>query len=176
MYRANAAAYITELEALDAEITAELEPYAGKTFVAYHAFAPYFAQSYGLKAEYLVDVPEENPSPEDVEKVIDIVKESNLKTLLTEPQAGQGFEALANDLQINVSTFDPIETGAKEALTPDSYLQIMRDNVDNLQSAFSGSTQSFRFPSQTQFSNLPNWSTGKGLQLGFTLTFVFHQG
>jgi len=44
----------------------------------------------------LVDVPEENPSPEDVKKVMNAVKGSQLKTLLTEPQAaGNPFEALA---------------------------------------------------------------------------------
>jgi len=41
------------------------QPYAGKTFVAFHDFAPYFAESYNLKAEFLVDIPEENPAPED---------------------------------------------------------------------------------------------------------------
>ncbi len=96
-YTANAAAYIAELEALDAEIAADLTPYVGKTFVAYHDFAPYFADSYGLKAEFLVDVPSENPSPKDVKKVVDLVEASNLKTLLTEPQAGQRLEALATD-------------------------------------------------------------------------------
>jgi len=33
------------------------QPYAGKTFVAFHDFAPYFAESYNLKAEFLVDIP-----------------------------------------------------------------------------------------------------------------------
>ena len=143
-YTANAAAYIAELEALDAEIAADLTPYVGKTFVAYHDFAPYFADSYGLKAEFLVDVPEENPSPEDVKKVVDLVEASNLKTLLTEPQAGQRLEALATDLNVLVSHFDPLETGGEDALKPDYYLLIMRQNAENLKSAFTGSTQSWR--------------------------------
>lgn len=44
-YTANAAAYIAQLQELDAEITSTLQPYAGQTFVAFHDFAPYFAQS-----------------------------------------------------------------------------------------------------------------------------------
>jgi zinc/manganese transport system substrate-binding protein len=151
VYTANAAAYIQKLRDLDIETSQLLQPYAGKTFVAFHDFAPYFAASYNLKANFLVDVPEENPSPDDVKRVIDTVQATNLKTLLTEPQGGQdAFAALANDLNVRVSTFDPMETGGPEALQPDYYLTTMRSNVQALVTAFTGqSTQSF----------LPLWST-----------------
>ncbi|NJL54028.1 zinc ABC transporter solute-binding protein [bacterium] len=143
-YTANAAAYIAQLQELDAEITSTLQPYAGKTFVAFHDFAPYFAQSYGLEAEFLVDIPEGNPSPDDVKRVTDEVQASDLKAILTEPQAGESsFAALANDLNVAVSTFDPLETGGPEALEPEYYLTTMRQNVESLVTAFGGSTQSF---------------------------------
>ena len=131
---------------MDAETTKRLQPYAGKTFVAFHDFAPYFAQSYNLKATFLVDVPEENPSPDDVKRVMDTVQGTNLKTLLTEPQSGEdAFASLAKDLQVQVSTFDPMETGSAEAIQPDYYLTTMRQNVTTLLTAFTGqSPQSFR--------------------------------
>ena len=146
IYTANAAAYIQKLQDLDAETTKRLQPYAGKTFVAFHDFAPYFAQSYNLKATFLVDVPEENPSPDDVKRVMDTVQGTNLKTLLTEPQSGEdAFASLAKDLQVQVSTFDPMETGSAEAIQPDYYLTTMRQNVTTLLTAFTGqSPQSFR--------------------------------
>ncbi|MBJ7901148.1 MAG: ABC transporter substrate-binding protein [Cyanobacteria bacterium RI_101] len=145
IYTANAGAYIQQLRELDAETARRLAPYAGKTFVAFHDFAPYFAQSYNLKATFLVDVPEENPSPGDVKRVMDTVKETNLKTLLTEPQSGEdAFSALAKDLKVKVSVFDPLETGGPDALEPDYYLSAMRRNVDHLTTAFTGgSAQSF---------------------------------
>jgi zinc transport system substrate-binding protein len=143
-YTANAAAYIEQLQALDAEIASALEPYTGQTFIAFHDFAPYFAESYGLEAEFLVDVPEESPSPDDVKRVTDEVQASDLKAILTEPQAGESsFSALANDLNVTVSTFDPIETGPSDALEPEYYLTIMRQNVESLVTAFGGSSQSF---------------------------------
>lgn len=143
VYTANAAVYIQQLQDLDAETTKLLQPYAGKTFVAFHDFAPYFAQSYSLKANFLVDVPEENPSPDDVKRVTDEVKESNLKAILTEPQAGENaFAALAKDLNVKISTFDPIEAGGLEALEPTYYITTMRQNVKSLVTAFGGSTQS----------------------------------
>ena len=68
-YRRNAATYITKLQTLNAEISNQLNPYQGKTFVAFHDFAPYFANRYKLKADFLVDVPELNPSPADLMRV-----------------------------------------------------------------------------------------------------------
>ncbi|NET59352.1 MAG: zinc ABC transporter solute-binding protein [Symploca sp. SIO2E6] len=142
-YTANAAAYIEQLQKLDAEITSTLQPYAGQTFVAFHDFAPYFAQSYDLEAEFLVDIPEENPAPADVKRVTDAVEEAKLKALLTEPQAGENtFAALAKDLNVQISTFDSLETGSPEALEPDYYIRIMRENVQDLVTAFGSSTQS----------------------------------
>ena len=147
IYNTNATAYIEKLKQLDSEIAQQLQPFAGKTFVTYHDFAPYFAQSYNLKAEFLVDIPEENASPEDVKRVINATQQSNLKTLLTEPQAvGSPFAALAKDLKVKVSTFDPLETSNGEALQPDYYLTTMRQNLQNLQSAFSGQTQQSLLP------------------------------
>lgn len=146
-YTANAAAYIEKLKALDAEIADRLKPYAGKAFVTYHDFAAYFAQRYGLKTEFLVGVPEENPAPADVKRVMDTVKASELKTLLTEPQAaGNPFDSLAKDLQVNISSFDPMETGAATSLEPDYYLAVMRQNAKNLEAAFRGQTTQSSLP------------------------------
>ena len=135
-YTANAAAYIEDLQALDAEISASLAPHAGRTFVAFHDFASYFAASYNLEAEFLVDFPEESPSPEDVKRIIETVKASGLKTVLTEPQAGNTFAALAGDLNIGIGEFDPMEVGSSEALQPGYYLKVMRQNAENLAAAF----------------------------------------
>jgi zinc transport system substrate-binding protein len=142
-YTANAAAYIQQLRDLDAEIAKQLQPFSGKSFVAFHDFAPYFADSYKLKANFLVDVPEENPSPQDVKRVTDEVNKSNLKAILTEPQAGESaFGTLAKDLNVKIGTFDPIETGGTEATEPSYYISTMRRNVQNLVTAFGGSTRS----------------------------------
>ncbi|BAU40341.1 metal ABC transporter solute-binding protein, Zn/Mn family [Leptolyngbya sp. O-77] len=157
VYTANAAAYIQQLQALDEEIAQQLRPFANKTFVAFHDFAPYFAESYGLKADFLVDVPDVNPSPQDVKRVMDTVKASNLKTLLTEPQSGEdAFAAIAQDLDVNISTFDPMETGGPEALQPDYYIATMRQNVKALVSAFTGGSTQSTLPHA-----LPQWMPQK---------------
>ncbi|MBE9141194.1 zinc ABC transporter substrate-binding protein [Nodosilinea sp. LEGE 07088] len=151
IYTANAAAFIAELETLDGEITEQLAPFAGQPFVAFHDFAPYFAESYNLQAEFLVDVPEENPSPEDVKRVMDTVQASNLKTILTEPSAGEdAFAAIAKDMGVQVGMFNPLEVGGPESVQPDYYLTTMRQNAANLAASFEASTQQ---------SWLPLWPT-----------------
>ncbi len=142
IYRANAAAFIEQLEALDKEIEQKLAPFAGRIFVVFHDFAPYFAQRYNLKAEFLVEIPEASPSPEDVQRVMDTVRQSGLKTILVEPQVGRDnpFEVLARDLGVQVRVFDPLETAGPEGIEPEYYLAIMRQNVENLVSAFEKET------------------------------------
>lgn len=135
-YTANAAAYIEQLQALDQEITERLAPYAGQTFISFHDFAFYFAASYGLNVEYLVDIPEENPSPDDVRRIIETTQAENLNALLTEPQVGEAaFAALAKDLNVEISAFDPMETGDTASTEPEYYLTIMRRNVESLEEA-----------------------------------------
>jgi zinc transport system substrate-binding protein len=137
VYTANAAAYIKELQALDASISEALAPYTGKTFVTYHDFAAHFAHSYGLEVEHLVNVPEDGAAPADVRRVIEAAKASNLKTLLSEPQQqGSPFDAVAKDLGVAVSVFDPMETSGPEGLDPDYYLTVMNKNLDQLEAAF----------------------------------------
>jgi len=139
-YRRNAATYVAKLQTLNAEISNQLNPYQGKTFVAFHDFAPYFASRYKLKADFLVDVPELNPSPADLLRVAADVKRSQLKALLSEPQEGErSFNALAKDLGVKVSVFDSMETGSLQAsLNPATYFKVMRSNVADLIKAFGG--------------------------------------
>ena len=133
-YKRNAEIYTTKLKDLNEENADNLKKFEGKTFIAFHDFAPYFAERYGLKAKFLVDLPEMNPSPKDMQRISSEVRKTQLKALLSEPQEGnRSFNVLARDLGINIIEFDPIETGTSEsAANPDNYLTIMRNNVINL--------------------------------------------
>ena len=75
-----------------------------------------------------------NPSPADLRRVSKLVRDSDLKALLSEPQDGsKSFNALARDLNVNIAIFDPIETISGEFTYDESlYFDIMRDNLSNL--------------------------------------------
>lgn len=139
-YRRNAAAYTAALRRLHSELASQLQPYRGRGFVAFHDVAPYFAERFGLRAAFLVDVPQLNPSPADLQRVAAVVKADNLKALLSEPQQERPvYSALASDLGVGLSVFDPLETAsAQDAGDPDHYLSVMRRNAANLIQAFGG--------------------------------------
>ena len=139
-YTKRAAAYALQLKELNTAIASQLKPFRGKTFIAFHDFAPYFAERYDLKADFVVDVPEMNPTPADLQRVSTKVQQSQLKALLSEPQEGdRSFNALAEDLGVNVVTFDPLETGSEEASKqPDTYFKVMKSNVASLIKSFGG--------------------------------------
>ncbi len=142
IYTTNADAYIQQLQQLDKKISAALVPYAGQTFVSYHDFAEHFAQSYGLKVVYLVDVPEKSATPVDMQRVIKAVEGSDLKTLLREPaQPGDSLSSLAQETNAQVSEFNPMESSGPEGFSPDYYLTTMAKNSQNLEAAFAQSTR-----------------------------------
>ena len=139
-YRTNADTFISELTALDADISETLFPFKGETFVILRDFASYFADSYGLQFTALVGISEKSPSPEDVQRVIETVQAEGLKTVLTEPQSDKAsFETITDDLGISLSVFDPMETGAATAIQPDYYIKTMRQNAENLAASFESS-------------------------------------
>ena len=105
--------------------------------MAFHDFAPYFAERYKLRAAFVVEAPEQNPTPADLQRVAEQVKQSDLQALLSEPQEGsRSFNALASDLGVRVSVFDPLETGPAEAEKPGYYAAQLRRNVTDLVGAF----------------------------------------
>lgn len=138
VYTTNAHAFIAELTVLNTDISETLSPFEGETFVVLHDFASYFADSYGLQFEALVGIPEENPSPDDVKRVIETVQVEGLKTILAEPQSNKAsFEAITDDLGISLSVFDPMETGdSTTAIQPSYYIETMRQNAENLAAGF----------------------------------------
>ena len=140
-YGRRANATTAKLQELHRRLASQLTPYKGKAFVAFHAVAPYFAERYGLRAVALVDVPEMNPTPADLQRVAAVVKAQGIRALLREPQAeGPSFQALAEDLGVGIGTFDPLETGPEKAFDdPATYFDTMTRNGDNVVKAFGGS-------------------------------------
>lgn len=109
--------------------------------MSFHAVAPYFAERYGLRAVALVDVPELNPTPADLQRVTAVVKANGIRALLREPQAeGPSFQALAKDLGPGIGTFHPLETVSEEASwDPATYVDTMARNGAQLVKALGGS-------------------------------------
>ena len=129
-YRQRAANYLSELKRLDQDLATKLAPHKGGTVVSYHEALGYFVRRYDLKAEALVTLPEDQPTPADVQRVSAALKQAKANAVLTEPGGGSAaLQSIAKDLDLSLEVFDPMElVPADQQRTPQLYVKVMQSN------------------------------------------------
>jgi len=129
-YRERAQSYLSQLKQLDDDLANQLAPFRGRTVVSYHEALGYFVRRYDLKAEALVTLPSDQPTPADVQRVSAALKQANVNGILAEPGGGSSaLQALANDLDLSLSVFDPMElVPAEQQRIPSLYINVMQSN------------------------------------------------
>ncbi len=130
VYRDNAAAYIVELEALDAYIADALAgiPDDHRVIVTFHDAFGYFASRYDMEVMAFVGGHGGDVSPDDIVRVLELVEHEGLPAVFAEPQfSDDALEQVARDADVSV--------GLIRALTDDEYpdyIGMMRANADSL--------------------------------------------
>ncbi len=130
LYMDNAAAYIDELEALDAYIAEELShiPQEHRVIVTFHDAFGYFGTRYDMEVMAFVGGHGGDVSPDDIARVLDLVNDEGLPAVFAEPQfSADALEQVARDANIQVGIIHSLPTDAY----PD-YLGMMRANADAL--------------------------------------------
>jgi zinc/manganese transport system substrate-binding protein/manganese/iron transport system substrate-binding protein len=137
-YEANVASYGAELDALDAELKAQVAeiPEASRKLVTFHDAFPYFAQHYGFE---LVGVILENvgqePTAGELAALVEKVKATGVKAVFSEAQFNP---KLADTLAQEAGITTVVTTLHTDSLGPppaDTYLGLMRSNVDQIVAA-----------------------------------------
>lgn len=131
-YRKNAREYIAVLEELDEWFEKEVQSLTSRAFVATHAFLSYLARDYGLKeAGILEKNPGYEPSPQELGKLITLMKTENVRVIVFEPQSTvKAAEILAQETGSLLLPFDPLGS------FPDTpYHELMRKNLESLAKA-----------------------------------------
>jgi zinc transport system substrate-binding protein len=132
-YRANASAYIQQLQQLDGEFKQRLASVEGCNFITFHDAFPYLARRYGLKQEAIVEIPEDNITPKDIQRVQQAAEQYQVKALLTEPGIeDKRIQQISSDLNLPLEEIDPLESGETD---PQYYFQVMRGNLAALERA-----------------------------------------
>lgn len=132
-YEANAANYIKQLEALNNEFEQTLEKTPNCTFVTFHDAYPYLAQRYKLKQLAVVEIPEDQLAPADVQNAVNAVKKYKVKALFSEPGVDNKLlTSLSKDLNLTLRPLDSLETGKTN---PQYYFQAMKANLQTLETA-----------------------------------------
>jgi zinc transport system substrate-binding protein len=132
-YEANAANYIKELESLNNEFQQTLQKTPNCTFITFHDAYPYLAQRYNLKQVAVVEIPEDQLAPTDVQNAVNAVKKYKVKALFGEPGVDNKLlTSLSKDLNLTLRTIDSLETGETE---PQHYFKAMKSNLQTLETA-----------------------------------------
>ena len=131
-YQTNAAAYIQKLDNLNNEFQQTIKQTPNCTFITFHDAFPYLAKRYNLKQLAVVEIPEKQLSPTDVQKVVNTVKKYQVKALFSEPGLDNKLlTSISQDLGLTVRTLDSLETGDTN---PEYYFKAMKTNLESLSS------------------------------------------
>ncbi|MEH2441911.1 metal ABC transporter substrate-binding protein [Nostoc sp.] len=132
-YEANAAAYIKELESLNGEFQQTLQKTPSCTFITFHDAFPYLAKRYNLKQVAVVQIPEDQLSPTDVQNAVNAVKKYKVKGLFSEPGVDNKLlSSLSKDLKLTLRPLDSLETGETD---PQHYFKAMKANLQILETS-----------------------------------------
>jgi len=137
-YEANSAAYGAQLDELDADLSARVDeiPLADRKLVTFHDAFPYFARHFGFE---LVGVILENvgqePSAAELAALVDTVKAAHVKAVFSEAQFSPKLsETLAQETGVT-TVVTTLYTDTLGDAPADTYLGLMRWNVDQIVSA-----------------------------------------
>jgi zinc transport system substrate-binding protein len=136
-YRANAGAYLRQLNNLDAGIRIASASFPNKNLITFHDTFPYFARDYGFNVvATFEEFPGKEPSPRTIEQLREIIAAGNVSALFSEPQySPKAMEVIGKEFKVPVVQLDPMETGDG---SKDFYERVTRKNLDALVAAFHG--------------------------------------
>lgn len=136
-YQNNANEYIAKLENLKTEMHSTLDNIAHKDIITFHEAFPYFAEEFGLNIVGVIEIePDSEPSAKEVENIISIINEKNIKSLFTEPQYSSKIaDTIAKETGASIYTLDPIVTGDSNEKAYNDYIIKMQENLNTLKEA-----------------------------------------
>jgi zinc transport system substrate-binding protein len=131
-YFRNAAAGKAELDALIAEIEADLAPLAGRGFVVFHDAYHYFEVRFGIEAAGAIALSDAAaPSPARVSEIKGAIEAMNAACVFSEPQFEPALvETVTEGTDARTGVLDPL--GATLPLGPGLYPALLRNLRDSL--------------------------------------------
>ena len=134
-FDSNAAAYATELAALDSELMATVAelPQANRKLVTFHDAFPYFAQRYGFElVGVILENPGQEPTAAELAALVEKVKAAQVKAVFSEAQFSPELALTLADEAGITTVVTTLYTDALGPAPADSYLGMMRWNMDQI--------------------------------------------
>jgi zinc transport system substrate-binding protein len=135
-YKARAKTLLGEVGTLDSEFKTGLANCELKTFVTSHQAFAYLAKRYGLTMVGIAGfTPDAEPTPARIKEVQDIVRKQGVTTIFYEELVSPKVaETVARDVGVKTAVLSPIE-GLSDANSQETYLTLMRENLQELRKA-----------------------------------------
>ena len=136
--RAAADETVGELDRLDADYRRGLASCDRDVLVTTHEAFGHLVARYGLRQVSLAGLsPESEPSPRELEHLVEEVRASGATTVFTEPLVSDRVaKTVAREAGVDVAVLDPIEgLGEARVAAGEDYLSVMRTNLDAIRQA-----------------------------------------
>jgi ABC-type Zn uptake system ZnuABC Zn-binding protein ZnuA len=133
-YRENQAAYLRQLDQLQAELTERLRTVTDRRIIVHHPAWPYFARRFGFRiADEIVTQAGAEPSANHLHALISRIQKDRIRVIVSEPQLNQKIpEVLARETGARIVVLTPLPGGLPGTET---YLDMLRYDVLQLAKA-----------------------------------------
>jgi len=130
VFEANLAAFLKELDQLNASIVERLAPIPAdkRTFMVFHPSWGYFAKRYDL-TQVAIEAGGSEPSPRHLAEIIEHGRELGVSVVFVQPQfSRRSADVIASELHARVLPLDPLAENWRENLqrAADAFVQALR--------------------------------------------------
>ncbi|RSL29190.1 ABC transporter substrate-binding protein [Salibacterium salarium] len=144
-FEENAAELKNELEALDKTFTEMADAAENQQFIVSHAAYGYWEERYGLEQIGVSGLsPSDEPSQKELKSIIDTVEEANISHVMFEQNVSSKVtEVLQEEVGAEALQLHNLSVRTEEEReNNEDYFQLMRQNIDNLDTALTASGNS----------------------------------
>ena len=135
-YFVNAAAAMTEIDTLMADVSTMLDPVRGNSFIVFHDAYQYFETVFEFPASGAISLGDAtDPSPARIARVQDRIQERKIQCVLAEPQFKKGLVVtVLEGTDAKTSIIDPLGVALEPG--PALYPQLIRNMAKTLVDCF----------------------------------------